>query len=131
MACNNSGVWNEEGALLDFSIAPAFYQRTWFRVLVGAVFLALLFAAYRARVQQLRRQEKKLRDVSKRFRLLTWTALPDGSVDFVNRQWQEYTGLSAEETSGSGWHTTVHPEDLERHLEEVARLAGDWQALRE
>ena len=34
MACNNSGVWNEEGAFLDFSIAPTFYQRTSFRVLV-------------------------------------------------------------------------------------------------
>jgi Predicted periplasmic ligand-binding sensor domain len=29
MACNDSGVWNEEGDFLDFSIAPAFYQTTW------------------------------------------------------------------------------------------------------
>jgi ligand-binding sensor domain-containing protein len=27
-ACNNSGVWNEEGASLDFAIAPAYYQTT-------------------------------------------------------------------------------------------------------
>src|SRR5262249_9892764 len=26
MACNNSGVWNEAGTFLDFSIAPAYYQ---------------------------------------------------------------------------------------------------------
>jgi len=31
-AANNSGVWNEEGAQLDFSIQPAIYQTTWFRV---------------------------------------------------------------------------------------------------
>ena len=62
MASNNSGVWNEEGAFLDFSIAPAFYQTIWFRVLVGALFLALLVAAYRLRLQQLRRKEKKLRE---------------------------------------------------------------------
>jgi signal transduction histidine kinase len=53
IACNNSGVWNEEGAFIDFSIAPAFYQRTSFYVLCVVAFLALLFAAYRLRVRQL------------------------------------------------------------------------------
>ena len=118
MASNNSGVWNEQGAFLDFSIAPAFYQRTWFRVLVGALLLCLLVAAYRLRLQQLRRQEKKILDVVETIPTFAWTALPDGSVDFVNRKWREYTGLSAEQTSGSGWHGAVHPEDLERYLQE-------------
>ena len=35
-ACNNSGVWNEEGASLDFAIAPAYYQTNWFRALCVA-----------------------------------------------------------------------------------------------
>jgi signal transduction histidine kinase len=56
IACNNSGVWNEEGALLDFSIAPVFYQRASFRVLCVIAFLALLFAAYQLRVRQLAHQ---------------------------------------------------------------------------
>jgi PAS domain S-box-containing protein len=38
-------------------------------------------------------------------------------VDFVNRHWQEYTGLSTERTVGSGWREAVPPEDLERHVE--------------
>jgi signal transduction histidine kinase/ligand-binding sensor domain-containing protein len=44
-ACNNDGVWNEEGTYLDFVIAPAFYQTWWFRslsVLALAVALWLL-----------------------------------------------------------------------------------------
>ncbi len=117
MASNSDGVWNESAAKLDFSIAPAFYQRTSFRVLAVAAFLALLFLAYRLRVQQLRRQEQKLRGVIETIPVMTWTALPDGSVDFVNRQWLEYTGLSVEQSAGSGWQTIIHPEDLERHLE--------------
>ncbi|HEX6716066.1 MAG TPA: two-component regulator propeller domain-containing protein [Pyrinomonadaceae bacterium] len=56
VACNNSGVCNEEGEFLDFSIAPAFYQRTSFRVLCVVAFMGLLFAAYRLRVRQLARQ---------------------------------------------------------------------------
>jgi signal transduction histidine kinase len=56
IACNNSGIWNEQGDVLDFSIAPAFYQTNWFRALCAAVFLALLWAAYHLRVRQLHQQ---------------------------------------------------------------------------
>jgi PAS domain S-box-containing protein len=69
------------------------------------------------RIQQLRRQEKKLRDVIETMPTFAWTALPDGSVDFVNRHWQEYTGLSTERTVGSGWQSAVHARDLKRHTE--------------
>ena len=53
IACNNSGVWNEEGAALDFVIPPAWYQTNWFRAACVAAFLALLWAAYQLRVRQL------------------------------------------------------------------------------
>jgi signal transduction histidine kinase/ligand-binding sensor domain-containing protein len=56
IACNNSGVWNERGDVLDFSIAPAYYQTNWFRALCALLFLALLWAAYEFRVRQIHRQ---------------------------------------------------------------------------
>jgi signal transduction histidine kinase len=56
MACNNSGVWNEEGAFLDFAIAPAYYQTNWFRALFVLAFLALLWGLYQFRLRQLARQ---------------------------------------------------------------------------
>jgi len=80
-------------------------------------FLALVYAAYRFRVRQLRRQEKKLRDVVETIPTFAWTALPDGAVDFVNHHWVEYTGLSKEKTMGSGWKAAVHPADLSRYVE--------------
>jgi ligand-binding sensor domain-containing protein/signal transduction histidine kinase len=55
-ACNNDGVWNEAGTFLDFSIAPAYYQTTWFRALCVAAFLGLLWALYQYRLHQLQRQ---------------------------------------------------------------------------
>jgi signal transduction histidine kinase/ligand-binding sensor domain-containing protein len=58
IACNNDGVWNETGALLSFSIRPAYYQTTWFRVLCVATFLSLLWVAYKFRVRQLERRLK-------------------------------------------------------------------------
>lgn len=56
MACNNSGVWNETGTFLDFSITPAYYQTTWFRVSCVAAFLLLLGALYQMRLRQVARQ---------------------------------------------------------------------------
>ena len=53
IAANNSGVWNEEGAALDFVIPPAWYQTNWFRALCVAAFLTLLWVAYQFRVRQL------------------------------------------------------------------------------
>ena len=102
MACNNSGVWNEQGASLDFTIDPAYWQTNWFRALCVAALLALLWAAYLMRVRQLQQQERKLRDVVETIPAIAWTALPDGWVDFSNHHWEEYTGLSIEKGSGSG-----------------------------
>jgi PAS domain S-box-containing protein len=48
--------------------------------------------------------------------------LPDGTNEFSNKRWQEYTGLSSEESSGWGWQAAYHPEDLPRVLQK-------WRAL--
>ncbi|HUA26772.1 MAG TPA: two-component regulator propeller domain-containing protein [Steroidobacteraceae bacterium] len=54
-ASNNNGVWNEQGAALDFSIAPAYWQTLWFRAACAAVVLATLWALYLLRVRQIAR----------------------------------------------------------------------------
>lgn len=43
---------------------------------------------------------------------LVWAARPDGGIDFINRRWCEYTGLSSTEALDSGWQMAIHPEDL-------------------
>jgi len=48
---------------------------------------------------------------------LIWTALPDGSIDFLNRRWCDYTGLTLDEAGGWGWKAAIHPDDLPRLLE--------------
>jgi signal transduction histidine kinase/ligand-binding sensor domain-containing protein len=56
IACNNDSVWNEEGATLDFSVAPAWYQTIWFRVSCVGGFVLLLWSVYQLRLQQLQHQ---------------------------------------------------------------------------
>ena len=55
-AANNSGVWNEAGDSVDFSIAPAYYQTTWFRAGCAVAVFAALWGLYRLRLLQLSRE---------------------------------------------------------------------------
>ena len=126
-ACNNSGVWNEQGAALDFAIAPAYYQTNWFRVLCVAAFLTLVWAAFRLRVRQVQEREREFREAIDTIPAMVFIALPGPSNAFVSRGWREYTGLSSEETKGLGWQGVVHPEDLQRHMEKwrVCSASGE------
>lgn len=56
IACNNNGVWNEEGATLPFSVAPAWFQTYWFRLFCITAFSLLIWALYRLRLRQLARE---------------------------------------------------------------------------
>jgi signal transduction histidine kinase len=70
-ASNNSGVWNEAGATLEFSIAPAYYQTRWFQGAISGGVFALLWVAYRLRIRQVAQQFHRTMDarVSERTRI--------------------------------------------------------------
>ena len=52
----------EEGARLDFNIAPAWYQTIWFRGFYVLAFFTLLWGMYQMRIRQLQEQEERFRD---------------------------------------------------------------------
>lgn len=51
---------------------------------------------------------------------LVWSKLPDGSADFFNQHFREYTGLPLEEGLGEGWLKAIHPEDR-------AKFEDEWR----
>ena len=82
-------------------------------------------------IERLRKLEtelaEKLRDVIETMPTMVWIAGTDGSNEFANHHWQEYTGLSHERSVGSAWQDVVHPTDLKRHLEKwcASRASGE------
>jgi formate hydrogenlyase transcriptional activator len=54
-----------------------------------------------------------------------WTSAPDGSKEFLNKRWYEYTGLTQEQGKGWGWKVVVHPDDLDRLIREWLALLND------
>lgn len=133
IASNNDGVWNRTGATLAFAVAPAWFQTDWFRALCGAILLLLLWAGYQLRLKRLHRHfdlaiearranERNLHLIINTIPTLAWSALPDGSVDFSNQHYLDYTGISKEYAQGWGWTAAIHPDDL-------SRLIDYWRSI--
>jgi PAS domain S-box-containing protein len=63
--------------------------------------------------EALQAREGGLRSIIDAIPTLAWSAGPDGSADFLNRRWLDYTGLSEKQAQGWGWGTAIHPADVE------------------
>ena len=55
---------------------------------------------------------------------LAWLAAPDGTVDWVNRRWVEYTGRPLDGARSLDWIEIVHPEDRESVTASWSAAAG-------
>ncbi len=90
---------------------------------------AELGAANRALKRQIddgRRTEEELARTVQRYRFTTdsvpqivWTAGPDGTIDYFNRRFHEYTGMTVEDARNGGWLTAIHPDDQTRSAERM------------
>jgi PAS domain S-box-containing protein len=69
----------------------------------------------------LQSSEDRLRLVIDTIPAYAWSARPDGSVDFINQRFLEFTGRSMQDLLGRGWESLVHPDDLTKYV-------GEWQA---
>lgn len=62
-----------------------------------------------------------LSDLSEALPQILWAARPDGTIDWVNREFERYTGLTGIDPSAGEWQRAVHPDDREATL---AKWAG-------
>jgi signal transduction histidine kinase len=60
VACNNDGVWNEQGASVAIVVAPFWWATNWFRLGIAAAAASLIGGLYRLR-QARRRELERLR----------------------------------------------------------------------
>jgi PAS domain S-box-containing protein len=131
VASNSEGLWNGPETAIALNVAPAYYQTYWFRLSCVAAFLGFLWALHQLRVQQLRREERKLRDAIETIPAMAWVAGPDRAVQFRNRRWVEYTGLSqlgkAEETGT----IAVHPDDRDRIVRRMGASSASGEPFEE
>jgi diguanylate cyclase (GGDEF)-like protein/PAS domain S-box-containing protein len=72
---------------------------------------------------ELKRVNRALADSQRRLRItadampqMVWAADPDGSNNYYNRRWYEFTGAPQGMADGDGWQDAVHPDDRESAL---------------
>src|SRR3981189_1346630 len=63
---------------------------------------------------ELKHSEAKLRRIIDTIPVIAWCGLPDGSTEFWNRRWRDYTGICLEDATDCGCRPAIHPEDLEQ-----------------
>ena len=76
-------------------------------------------------LEKLGREAARLQSLIDTVPSFLWTSFPDGSKEFLNKRWYEYTGLTQEQGKGWGWKVVVHPDDLDRLLREWLALLND------
>ena len=73
------------------------------------------------------KSEDSLRQVIDTLPALVWCTRPDGSTEFLNKRWHDYTGFAPEESRVRGWQPTVHPQDLPRVVAKGQELLASGQ----
>ena len=48
---------------------------------------------------------------------IIWTARPDGGLDYYNKAWFDYTGLTLDQAKDWGWGAVLHPDDLQPSID--------------
>src|SRR5205823_9653883 len=69
--------------------------------------------------EAVRASERRFRELADAMPQIVWSARPDGTVDYFNRKWFEYTGFTAKDSlAPEGWAAVLHPDDIERAVRE-------------
>lgn len=63
---------------------------------------------------ELSASEIRFRQLADAMPQIVWTARPDGTLDYFNERWYEYTGLPRNGGSQHSWDPVLHPEDRQR-----------------
>ena len=68
------------------------------------------FIERNAAEEALRESEQRFRQLADAMPQIVWTARPDGSIDYLNHRWTEFTGLP-DTVGNGGWGQILHPDE--------------------
>jgi PAS domain S-box-containing protein len=91
---------------------PEFWQTWWFLFAASLTSAAIVATYFLQRMVLVADEERRFREAIETMPAMAFIARFDGYCTFVNRGWIEFTGLSLDQTAGSGWQTALHPNDL-------------------
>ncbi len=147
IACNNDGIWNEEGASLKIIVPPTFWQTWWFRVLLVLSILSAVIFIYKLNTRAIHRRNEELNELNirlgiseEKYRLLAEQSgqiMYDYNIPSGKIKWSGdilaitgYTVKEFQKIDISAWGKMIHPEDRKLALElldEVINKCSDYE----
>ena len=114
--------WIIAGSLVGFLLANSWFLQRIDRERITAIdSLRIAYEVLQVWANEQCRIEEELRDSERRYRFLAdsvpqmvWTARPDGTIEYFNRRWYEFTGQTVDESHDWGWMPVIHPDDRQR-----------------
>lgn len=116
----------KDGSVIDFEIIVAFNREE------------NVFYSFFRDISERKRSEMALKESEQRFRIIAdtapvmiWMSDAAGRCEYVNKFWQNFTGMTLEESLGEGWARTIHPDDRPSCLRTVgdSRQSGSSFAM--
>ena len=83
----------------------------------------------KATEEELKKSEEKYRSLVENIREVVFQTDAEGHYTFLNSAWEEITGFSLGESIGKSYLEFIHPEDLQRNLEDFEQMGeheGDY-----
>jgi PAS domain S-box-containing protein len=93
--------------------------------------IQVLVRSAEQRAADAERSEERFRVMADTIPDIIFTNRTDGSCDYVNKRFYDFTGMNPGEGEGSGWVAVLHPEDSERVIEshiETIRKGEPWES---
>jgi PAS domain S-box-containing protein len=103
----------KDGTLLDVSLTISPVKDST-GTIIGASKIARDITESKRIQAALLASEARFRQLADTMPQIVWTANPDGSVDYYNERWYEYTGFTRDQFGDGSWEPILHPEDLPR-----------------
>jgi PAS domain S-box-containing protein len=75
-----------------------------------------MLARIESRTSEVEKERARFQFMAESMPQKIFTAAPSGDIDYLNRQWLEFSGLTLEQMKGWGWVQVVHPDDLEENV---------------
>ena len=105
----------EKYILIDFSIVPLLDNKGKVQYLIPS---GIDITDREASKEALQQSQQELKLITETIPQQIWTALPDGTIDYINQRWQNYTGINLQQIQ-QGWESLIHPED-------IAKIKDNW-----
>jgi PAS domain S-box-containing protein len=97
---------------------------------IAPLYLAAVLIEQWSRVSNsLRDSEQRFRNIANSVPTMMWTSGTDGGADFINRSWLDFTGRKLEDALGNRWAESVHPDDLQKAVDQYTRAFRERQPL--